>query len=292
VASSASDAAHGSAKNSNTQSSNTERTGETMTSTTMSATTTTEASTGTTAPAGTRTPTAPIVGITTYLEQARTGVWDVRSAVLPQVYLNSVTDAGGIAVLLPPQPLTPDAVDRVLGSVDALVLSGGADVDPALYGQDPHERTSEPRSDRDEWELALLRGAIERDLPFLAICRGAQLLNVALGGTLHQHLPDVVGSERYQPGGGVFGPVDVTVNGPSLLADVLGGEAAGLTVQCYHHQALDRVARGLAVTAVSEDGVIEAVELPAARFGVGVQWHPEEDAADRRLFAALVEATR
>jgi putative glutamine amidotransferase len=303
VASSASDAAHGSAKSSNTQSSNTqsgntERTGETMTSTTMSTTTETTATATTTANAtagtatGRRTATAPIVGITTYLEQARTGVWDVRSAVLPQVYLNSVTDAGGIAVLLPPQPLTPDAVDRVLGSVDALVLSGGADVDPALYGQDPHERTSEPRSDRDEWELALLRGAIERDLPFLAICRGAQLLNVALGGTLHQHLPDVVGSERYQPGGGVFGPVDVTVSGPSLLADVLGGEAAGLTVQCYHHQALDRVARGLAVTAVSEDGVVEAVELPAARFGVGVQWHPEEDAADRRLFAALVAATR
>jgi len=257
---------------------------------------TAEAGTGTRAAqsAGEATPgaTAPIVGITTYLEQARTGVWDVRSAVLPQVYLNSVTDAGGVAVLLPPQPVTAEAVDRVLDSVDALVLSGGADVDPALYGQDPHERTSEPRSDRDAWEIALLRGAIERDLPFLAICRGAQLLNVALGGTLHQHLPDVVGSERYQPGGGVFGAVDVTVTGPSLLAGVLGGEAAGLTVQCYHHQALDRVARGLTVTAVSDDGVIEAVELPEGTFGVGVQWHPEEDAADRRLFAALVAATR
>jgi putative glutamine amidotransferase len=235
---------------------------------------------------------APVIGITTYLEQARTGVWDVRSAVLPQVYLNSVTDAGGIAVLLPPQRPTPEAVGRVLDSVDALVLSGGADVDPALYGQDPHEHTSEPRTDRDAWELALIRGAIDRDLPFLAICRGAQLLNVALGGTLHQHLPDVVGTERYQPGGGVFGAVDVTVSGPSLLADVLGGEAAGLTVQCYHHQALDRVAHGLAVTAVCGDGVVEAVEMPAARFGVGVQWHPEEDAADGRLFAALVAATR
>jgi len=236
--------------------------------------------------------TAPIVGVTTYLEQARTGVWDVRSAVLPEVYLKSVTDAGGIAVLLPPQPPTPEAVERVLDTVDALVLSGGADVDPALYGQDRDEHTSEPRSDRDAWELALLRGAIQRDLPFLAICRGAQLLNVALGGTLHQHLPDVVGTDRYQPGGGIFGAVDVTVSGPSVLAEVLGGEAAGLTVQCYHHQALKRVARGLTVTAVSEDGVVEAVELSAATFGVGVQWHPEEDAADRRLFEALVAATR
>ena len=240
----------------------------------------------------TRAATAPVVGITTYLERARTGVWDVRSAVLPQVYLDSVTNAGGVAVLLPPQAPTPEAVERVLGTLDALVLSGGADVDPGLYGQERHEQTSEPRADRDAWELALLHGAIERDLPFLAICRGAQLLNVALGGTLHQHLPEVVGTERYQPGGGVFGAVDVTVTGPSLLADVLGGEAAGLTVQCYHHQALDRVARGLTVTATSEDGVIEAVEMPAVRFGVGVQWHPEEDAADGRLFAALVAATR
>ena len=240
----------------------------------------------------TRAATAPVVGITTYLERARTGVWDVRSAVLPQVYLDSVTNAGGVAVLLPPQAPTPEAVERVLGTLDALVLSGGADVDPGLYGQERHEQTSEPRADRDAWELALLHGAIERDLPFLAICRGAQLLNVALGGTLHQHLPEVVGTERYQPGGGAFGAVDVTVTGPSLLADVLGGEAAGLTVQCYHHQALDRVAGGLTVTATSEDGVIEAVEMPAVRFGVGVQWHPEEDAADGRLFAALVAATR
>ena len=264
--------------------------GMTDTSTITSTDTAASGSTGRagTAPAAT----APIVGITTYLEQARTGVWDVRSAVLPQVYLDSVTTAGGIAVLLPPQEPTPEAVDRVLGALDALVLSGGADVDPGLYGQNRHEQTSEPRVDRDAWELALLRGAIERDLPFLAICRGAQLMNVALGGTLHQHLPEVVGTERYQPGGGVFGAVDVTVTGPSLLADVLGGEAAGLTVQCYHHQALDRVARGLTVTATTEDGVIEAVEMPAARFGVGVQWHPEEDAADGRLFAALVAATR
>lgn len=236
--------------------------------------------------------TAPLIGVTTYLEQAQTGVWDVRAAVLPEVYLDSVTAAGGIAVLLPPQPVSDEIVDRVLDAVDGLILSGGADVDPALYGQQAHERTSEPRVDRDTWEVALIRRAVERGIPFLGICRGAQLLNVALGGTLHQHLPDVVGSERYQPAPAVFGDVDVTVSAESRLADVLGRAATDLTVQCYHHQALDRVAEGLAVTALSDDGVIEAVELSTVPFGIAVQWHPEQDAADRRLFEALVEASR
>lgn len=233
-----------------------------------------------------------VVGITTYLERAQTGVWDVRASFLPEVYLNAVTDAGGIAVLLPPQRVDTAIVDRVLDSIDALVLSGGADVDPALYGQTPHDRTSQPRTDRDAWEHALIRGAIARNIPFLAICRGAQLLNVALGGTLHQHLPDVVGSEKYQPAPAQFGQVEVTVSRESRLADVLGQAAENLTVHCYHHQALDRVADGLAVTALSDDGIIEAVELSTVPFGIAVQWHPEEDAADRRLFHALVEAAR
>ncbi len=238
---------------------------------------------------GTRAAIAPVVGITTYLEQARTGVWDVRSAVLPEVYLNSVTDAGGIAVLLPPQPPTPEAVDRVLDAVDALVLSGGADVDPALYGQDPHERTSVPRSDRDAWELALLRGAIERDLPFLAICRGAQLLNVALGGTLHQHLPDVVGHTRHQQGNAVFTTSTVrTVAGTRLAA--LIGETSD--AQCYHHQAVDQLGSGLVISAQDDDGVIEGIEVPGEQFILGVQWHPEERLDDLRLFAAVVEAAR
>ncbi len=235
--------------------------------------------------------TAPIIGITTYLEQAQTGVWDVRAAFLPEVYLDSVTDAGGIAVLLPPQPVSAEIVDRVLDSIDGLILSGGADVDPALYGRPAHERTSEPRVDRDGWEIALIRRAVERGIPFLGICRGAQLLNVALGGTLHQHLPDVVGTERYQPAPAVFGDVDVTVSDGSRLAEVLGHAAADLTVQCYHHQAIAEVAEALAVTALSDDGVIEAVELSTVPFGIAVQWHPEQDAADRRLFEGLVRAS-
>jgi putative glutamine amidotransferase len=235
---------------------------------------------------------APLIGVTTYLEQAQTGVWDVRAAFLPKAYLDAVTDAGGIAVLLPPQPASPEVARTVLASLDGLIVAGGADVDPARYGQQPHPRTGAPRTDRDAWEDALLTEAIATELPFLGICRGAQVLNVALGGTLVQHLPDVVGSERYQPSPAVFGEGEVTIEPDSRLASVLGSDARSLPVHYYHHQALDEVADGLEVTARSEDGVIEAVELASVPFGIGVQWHPEENAADRRLFAGLVEAAR
>ncbi|MFD1715696.1 gamma-glutamyl-gamma-aminobutyrate hydrolase family protein [Amnibacterium flavum] len=234
----------------------------------------------------------PLIGLTSYLEQASQGVWNYRAALLPEVYLIAVREAGGIPVLLPPHSPDPEAVGRVLDGIDALVLTGGADVDPALYGADRHERTQDPRHDRDAWESALLAAAIDRDMPFLAICRGAQLLNVTLGGTLHQHLPDVVGSEKYQPAPAVFGTVDVEVQHGSRLQRLLGSVGDRLTVHAYHHQAVDRVAEPLLVSARSDDGVIEALELPSARFGVGVQWHPEEDAADRRLFTALVDAAR
>ncbi|MFK4730139.1 gamma-glutamyl-gamma-aminobutyrate hydrolase family protein [Agromyces mediolanus] len=234
---------------------------------------------------------APVIGITTYLEQARTGVWDVPASFLPKVYLDAVTDAGGIAVLLPPQPAGSEVAHAVLAAIDGLIVSGGADVDPARYGQPAHERTGAPRTDRDDWEDALLTAAIADGVPFLGICRGAQMLNVALGGTLHQHLPDVVGTEAYQPAPAVFGETTVRVEPGSRLAGLVG-VTEELPVHVYHHQALDRVAEGLVVTATSDDGVIEAVELPAAPFGVAVQWHPEENARDRRLFAGLVDAAR
>ncbi|MFF2275136.1 gamma-glutamyl-gamma-aminobutyrate hydrolase family protein [Agromyces sp. NPDC058126] len=235
---------------------------------------------------------APVIGVTTYLEQAQTGVWDVPASFLPKVYLDAVTDAGGIVVLLPPQPASPEIAHRVLSTLDGLIVSGGADVDPARYGQVPHPRTGAPRRDRDAWEDALLTAAIEAELPFLGICRGAQMLNVALGGTLVQHLPDVVGSEAYQPGPAVFGEATVAVDPGSRLAATLGEASDALPVHLYHHQALDDLAPGLTVTARTGDGVIEAVELDAVPFGIGVQWHPEENAADRRLFAGLVEAAR
>ncbi|MFT2817795.1 gamma-glutamyl-gamma-aminobutyrate hydrolase family protein [Leifsonia sp. A12D58] len=229
----------------------------------------------------------PVIGLTTYLEQSKTGVWDVPASFLPKVYFEAVTAAGGIAVLLPPQPVDEGIADRVLDSLDGLIITGGKDVDPARYGQEPHPLTDEPRRDRDTWEDALLRRAIDRELPFLGICRGAQVLNVALGGTLHQHLPDVIGQNGYQLGGGVFSAVDIAVTPDSTVHSLLGG---GLSVPVYHHQAIDRVAEGLIVSATTADGVIEAVELPSVPFGVAVQWHPEEATDDIRLFAGLVDA--
>lgn len=231
----------------------------------------------------------PIIGLTTYLEQAQTGVWDVQASFLPKAYFEAVTKAGGIAVLLPPQPVDAETAGQVLDGLDGLIITGGKDVDPARYGQAAHAETDEPRPDRDAWEDALLTAAIERELPFLGICRGAQVLNVALGGTLHQHLPDVVGSTRYNLGAGTFADNAVATQEGSTLSALVGDTLVG---KSYHHQAIDGVGEGLVVTARSDDGVIQAVELPAVPFGVAVQWHPEQDADDLRLFAGLVDASR
>lgn len=232
---------------------------------------------------------APVIGLTTYLEQSKTGVWDVPASFLPKVYFDAVTRAGGIALLLPPQPVDEAIASRVLDGLDGLIITGGKDVDPARYGQQAHPATDSPRLDRDAWEDALLRGAIDRGLPFLGICRGAQLLNVALGGTLIQHLPDVLGSTKYNLGEGRFNRVSVAVDPGSELAALVG---EGLEAPVYHHQAIDRVADGLSVTASTDDGIIQAVELEGAAFGLAVQWHPEESAEDLRLFAGLVDAAR
>ena len=232
---------------------------------------------------------APVIGVTTYLQRARSGVWDVDAAFLPRVYLDGVVAAGGIPVLLAPQPLDGGVADAVIARLDGLLVAGGVDVDPARYGQDPHPETDRPQPLRDDWDTALLQSAIAADLPFLAICRGAQVLNVLRGGTLHQHLPDVVGSTRYQPGGGEFSQVPVAVDAGSRLHGIVGD---ALTGDVYHHQAIDRVGEGLRVTARSDDGVVEALELPEASFGVAVQWHPEQNPEDVRLFESLVEAAR
>lgn len=235
---------------------------------------------------------APVIGLTTYLEQSQTGVWDVPASFLPKVYFEAVNNAGGIAVLLPPQPVDATIAARVLDSLDGLIVTGGKDVDPARYGHEAHPTTDEPRRDRDAWEDALLTAAIDRGLPFLGICRGLQVLNVALGGTLHQHLPEVIGSERYNAGSGNFTVTTARLTEPGIVTDLLS-ETPTLDVKSYHHQAIDKLAGGLRVSAVSDDGIVQAVELPGVPFGVAVQWHPEEDAAeDIRLFAGLVEAAR
>ena len=232
----------------------------------------------------------PLIGVTTYLEQSQTGDWDVPASFLPKVYLDAVTNAGGIAILLPPQPVDHDIATRVVNSLDGLIVAGGKDVDPARYGQAPHPTTDSPRLDRDAWEDALLTAAIETELPFLAICRGLQMLNVALGGTLHQHLPEVVGHARFSGDHGIFSTNEVVVVGQGLVPDLLA-DTPTLTVKSYHHQAIDEVASGLHVTAES-DGVVQAVEVEGVPFGVAVQWHPEQDPSDLRLFQGLVGAAR
>jgi putative glutamine amidotransferase len=232
----------------------------------------------------------PVIGLTTYKQRAQTGVWDVTAAFLPAVYFEAVQRAGGIPVLLPPQPADDEAVSRVLDGVDGLIVTGGADVDPARYGQDAAPETDKPQLERDAWEDALLSAAIERELPFLGICRGMQVLNVNRGGSLHQHVPDVVGDDRFRIGNGQFATNEV-VTEPGSELDALVG--AKLPVKSYHHQAVDAVGEGLRVTARTGDGIVQAVELEGVPFGIAVQWHPEEDAAeDVRLFAGLVDAAR
>ncbi|WP_395638485.1 gamma-glutamyl-gamma-aminobutyrate hydrolase family protein [Pseudolysinimonas sp.] len=231
-----------------------------------------------------------MIGLTTYKQRAQTGVWDVTAAFLPAVYFEAVQRAGGIPVLLPPQPADADIVDRVLDGIDGLIITGGVDVDPARYGQPLGEHTDRPQLERDAWEDALLSAAIDRELPFLGICRGMQVLNVNRGGTLHQHLPDVVGDDRFRVGKGEFA-TNVVETEPGSEIDALVG--AKLPVKSYHHQGVDAVGAGLRVTARSAEGIAQAVELEGVPFGVAVQWHPEEDAADdARLFAGLVDAAR
>ena len=234
----------------------------------------------------------PLVGIASYAEPARWGPWHGPAALLPVSYPEQVAAAGGVPVLLPPLP----GVAGATGRLDAVVLSGGGDLDPAGYGAGPHPLTSRVYPDRDRAERALLSAALAEGVPVLAICRGLQILNVTRGGTLHQHLPDVVGNDSHGAPPGTFGQHEVRVDPASRLGAILGPPGPGgelrLTVPTQHHQAIGRLGRGLIATAWADDGTIEAVELDpghAGQFLIAVQWHPEED-ADPRLFQALIAA--
>jgi putative glutamine amidotransferase len=226
---------------------------------------------------------APVIGLTTYREDAAWGVWHQRADLLPTQYAAAVEDTGGVPVLLPPVG-SIGAADALVARLDGLVISGGADVEPARYGAEAHPRTV-ARPDRDAGELAVARAAIDIDLPVLGVCRGMEVLAVAYGGTLHQHLPDLLGHERHQPEPGVQGRHAAHFVAGSRAAKIFGATA---DVNSYHHQAINDPGR-LTVTGWADDEVIEAVEDPSLRFLVGVQWHPEEQ-LDVRPFAALVEA--
>jgi putative glutamine amidotransferase len=227
----------------------------------------------------------PVIGITSYAQDARWGVWHLPAALVPLAYVDAIERAGGRALVIPP---AEDDVEETLAALDGIVFSGGADVDPTRYGAEAHPETDAPQARRDAGELALLQAALERDLPTLAICRGFQLLNVARGGDLIQHLPEEVGSDVHKVVPGAFAVHPVEVKEGTRLAAIVGGTP---DVTSHHHQALGKLGDGLVECAWAADGTLEAVEDPSQRFVVGVQWHPEanEDAA---LFEALVSQAR
>ena len=227
----------------------------------------------------------PVIGISAYSELARWGVWELQATLIPQNYVDRVAAAGGVPVLLPPVPGVAAAVARL----DGLIISGGPDVEPTRYGEEAGPRTTVVRPGRDEAELALFRAALDAGKPVLGICRGMQLMNVALGGTLIQHLPDVVGHEGHSPTPGAMGEHAITVGESSCLAGIVGTGPA--KVPTHHHQGIGKLGTGLVPTAWADDGTIEAFEIDTGNhpFAVAVQWHPEAGAEDS-LFRALVSA--
>ncbi len=227
----------------------------------------------------------PLIGITSYAEDARWGVWDAPAALIPLAYVSAIERAGGRPLLVPP---SEDGIDETLAVLDGLLFSGGSDIDPDAYGAAAHPETNGVRPERDQAELALLEAALARDMPVLAVCRGSQVLNVALGGDLVQHLPEVVGHEQHKHTPGVFADHDVEVLPGTKLQALVGDHAP---VKSHHHQGYGRIGDGLRAAARAEDGTVEAIEDPERRFALGVLWHPEEG-EDAALFEALVDEAR
>lgn len=227
----------------------------------------------------------PRIGVTTYYEEGSWGTWTTVGAIVPGSYVESVVSAGGTPLLLP--PVATDV--SVLDVLDGLIVIGGCDVDPQTYRADPHPATSS-QPQRDHHDLTLTTEALRRDIPLFAICRGAQILNVALGGTLIQHLPDVNdNAAAHRPGDGLYGTMKYHTTPGSIAHSLVGPQATG---PCHHHQALDTLGHGLEVTARAADGTIEAIEYPAATWLLGVQFHPEENHEDPRLFEGFINAAR
>ena len=231
----------------------------------------------------------PVIGICTPLETARWGAWNLDAFLLPRSYVDAVNRAGALALMLAPDPILVEEPDELLDRIDGLMLAGGADIDPHAYGAEPHPETIGSVPERDAFEIALVRRALERDLPLLGICRGMQIINVACGGTLHQHLPELFGHEEHRRVLGSFEGADHDVRlRPGSLAARAAGEQLHAT-KSHHHQGVDRVGDGLEVTGWAlVDELPEALELPGNGFALGVQWHPEADETSR-LIAALVE---
>jgi putative glutamine amidotransferase len=232
-----------------------------------------------------------VVGILAAIERVSWGVWDGYEVTLaPRAYVSAVQRAGGLAIVLPPDPAAVESPKALLKRVDALLLAGGADIDPASYGAEPHPETKGTWADRDAFEIALARGALERDMPVLGICRGMQLLNIALGGSLDQHLPDSIENSAHRSTAGTFGTHRVRLAPGTLACAAAGTE--GLLVMSHHHQGVERLGAGLVASGWSvDDEIVEAIELPGRRFALGVVWHPEED-PESSVIASLVAAAR
>jgi putative glutamine amidotransferase len=223
----------------------------------------------------------PVVGITTYVTPAKWSYWELEAALIPADYVRAIERAGGRPLLVPP---SVEGIDETLDALHGILFSGGSDLDPELYGQAPHPETFGIAEERDRAELALLEAALARDMPVLAVCRGSQVLNVALGGDLVQHLPDVVGDEKHKHTPGTFAEHDVRLEADTRVGSLLGERAP---VKSHHHQGFGRLGQGLTAAAWADDGTLEAVEAPSHRFALGVLWHPEAG-EDARLFQELV----
>jgi putative glutamine amidotransferase len=228
----------------------------------------------------------PVVGITSYAEdEVSWGAWTEAAALVPLAYVRAVERAGGRPFVIPP---SDDAIEETLDVLDGIIFSGGSDLAPDLYEAEAHPETVDVREERDRAEMALLAAALERDMPVLAVCRGSQVLNVALGGDLDQHLPDSLGHDEHRPVKGEWAEHDVRLDPEGRVGRMLGERTP---VKSHHHQGFGRIGKGLHVTGWADDGTVEALEDPERRFTIGVLWHPEEG-EDLALFEGLVEEAR
>jgi putative glutamine amidotransferase len=232
----------------------------------------------------------PVIGLCAAVEDVSYRVWNDAATMLPRAYSVAVQRAEGLAVLLPPDDAAAERPDELLDLLDGILLAGGSDIDPLSYGVPSHPAVTDVSPVRDRFEIALAHRALERDLPLLGICRGMELLNVATGGTLVPHLPDVLGSDRHRREPGVFCEHGVRLEAGSLAAEAVGAERT--VVKSHHHQGAGELGEGLAATGYSdEDDIVEAIEVPERRFALGVLWHPEVDARSR-VMGAFVGAAR
>ena len=230
-------------------------------------------------------PERPVIGICAAIETAQWAAWDVLVNLSPRAYSLAVQRAGGLALILPPDDVVAESPDELLDMLDALILAGGSDIDPASYGAQPHRETRGTRPERDRFELGLGTRALERDMPVLGICRGMEMLNVIQGGTLDQHL---AGLELHRHTPGAFSDHGVRLEPGSLAERVVGAERT--EVKSAHHQGVDELGEGVVATGFADDDVVEAIELPERSFAVGVLWHPEEDERSRVVGALVNEA--